>query len=41
MKTLIAITFALCAFSTSAFAQECDEGQTWDEETQTCIDAGE
>jgi hypothetical protein len=41
MKTAIALLVALgimAPFATSAFAQSCPEGKTWDEKTETCVD---
>jgi hypothetical protein len=41
MKTVFALLVALglmAPFATSAFAANCPQGQTWDENTQTCVD---
>jgi len=38
MKTLFAILVALGLTATSAaYAQDCEEGQTWDEATESCV----
>lgn len=39
MKTLFALLVAasLAAFSTAAFAEDCEDGLTWDEDLQTCV----
>jgi hypothetical protein len=41
MKTLVALLLALgpTAVSTAAFAKDCEEDETWDEDTQTCVPA--
>jgi len=39
MKTLIALIVALgvaAPIASTAFAQECDEGMVWDEDTESC-----
>ena len=38
MKTLFALLVALgLAVTTAAYAQDCEEGQTWDEATESCV----
>lgn len=38
MKTLIAMIFALgLTVTTGAYAQDCEEGQTWDETSESCV----
>ena len=38
MKTLFAMIFALgLTVTTGAYAQDCEEGQTWDETSESCV----
>jgi hypothetical protein len=40
MKTLIALVVALgvsASFAASAFAADCEDGEHWDEDMQTCV----
>ena len=39
MKDLVALIAAVgfAVSSTVAFAQDCEEGTTWDETTETCV----
>lgn len=40
MKTLVALLVALglsAPFATVAFAGDCEEGQTWDEASESCV----
>jgi hypothetical protein len=41
MKTVLALLVALgllAPIATAAFADDCPQGQTWDEDSQTCVD---
>lgn len=39
MKTLIALLVAtgFAASAATAIAEDCDDGMTWDETTETCV----
>jgi hypothetical protein len=39
MKTIVALLIAmgLAAASTAAFAEDCEDGTTWDPDTETCV----